>query len=124
MCAASALRMMSSRISSLSSIISKMPTRPVKPVPWHLSQPAPRQQATVSPSGVVAKLAGGASMFGGEGPMQIGEANAQAVAQALRVAGVRVVGEDLGGTAGRRITFVCRTGEMIIERVGSKPKVL
>ena len=42
--------------------------------------------------GLTAKLAGGANMFGSSGPLQIGDANVEAVAQALRTAGIRVSG--------------------------------
>ena len=39
---------------------------------------------------LTAKLAGGANMFGSSGPLQIGDANVEAVAQALRAAGIRI----------------------------------
>ena len=57
------------------------------------------------PAALVAKLAGGANMFGGSGPLQIGEANAEAVAAALQNAGIRVAGQDVGGSQGRRVDF-------------------
>jgi chemotaxis protein CheD len=74
-------------------------------------------------SGLVAKLAGGANMFSGSGPLQIGDANAQAVLRAVEHAAVRVVGQDLGGTKGRRVTFDCAGGQMKVECVGQPAQV-
>jgi chemotaxis protein CheD len=74
--------------------------------------------------GLTAKLAGGANMFNGSGPLRIGEANAAAAAVALHKAGIRVVGQDLGGTRGRRIEFDCDSGEMIVQSAGQPPRIL
>ena len=73
---------------------------------------------------LTAKLAGGANMFGNSGPLQIGEANAVAVAQALRAAGIRITAQDIGGSRGRRVTFDCAGGEMIVESAGQPTKTL
>ena len=70
------------------------------------------------PHGLTAKLAGGANMFGSSGPLQIGSANMEAVGRALRSAGVRILAQDLGGNRGRRITFDCAGGEMVVESAG------
>jgi len=75
-------------------------------------------------SGLAAKLAGGASMFGHEGPLQIGDANVQAVVEALQKAGGRVAARDVGGRVGRRVTLDCETGQFTIEIVGQPPRVL
>ena len=73
-------------------------------------------------SGLVAKIAGGANMFGVPGgPMQIGEGNAEAVKRLLREHKLRLVGEHLGGSKGRRVTFNCDDGAMVIEIVGTEP---
>ena len=69
-------------------------------------------------SGAIAKLAGGASMFGAGGAMQIGETNLQAVREALRKANLPVVAEHVGGVKGRRITLDAATGKLTIEIVG------
>jgi chemotaxis protein CheD len=74
--------------------------------------------------GLTAKLAGGANMFNGSGPLQIGDANAQAVAAALRKAGIRVAGHDIGGTRGRRVDFDCASGEMIVQCAGQPARTL
>ena len=63
-------------------------------------------------------------MFGSSGPLQIGDANMEAVAQALRTAGIRVAAQDVGGTRGRRVTFDCAGGEMIVESAGQPTKTL
>jgi len=72
----------------------------------------------VASAGLTAKFAGGANMFGGPGPLQIGDANVEAVIEGLKSAGIRVSGKDIGGTAGRRVTFDCSSGEMLIESIG------
>ncbi len=72
-------------------------------------------------TGIVAKIAGGAAMFGGVGPMQIGEINAAAVKKELQAAKVRFAGEHVGGDKGRRITFDCATGDLIVQIVGNEP---
>jgi chemotaxis protein CheD len=73
---------------------------------------------------LTAKFAGGANMFSGSGPLQIGEANAEAVARALDRAGIRIVGQDVGGTKGRRVTFDCASGEMTVECAGRPARSL
>lgn len=82
------------------------------------------KKAGVSTTGLLAKFAGGASMFGGVGPMQIGQVNAEAVTEALKKAGIRIVAQDVGGKSGRRVTFDCQTSEMKVEQVGANPKIL
>ena len=73
---------------------------------------------------LTAKLAGGANMFGSSGPLQIGDANIEAVAQALRAAGIRIAAQDVGGNRGRRVTFECEGGAMIVESAGQPTKTL
>jgi chemotaxis protein CheD len=74
--------------------------------------------------GSAAKLAGGANMFGSSGPLQIGDANIEAVTRALRAAGIRVTAQDVGGSRGRRVTFDCDSGQMVIESAGLPTKTL
>jgi len=73
---------------------------------------------------LTAKLAGGAAMFGSSGPLQIGDANVEAVAFALRSAGIRIAAQDVGGNRGRRVTFECEGGTMIVESAGQPTKTL
>lgn len=102
--------------------------RPAKPgkfvdtaVPWMVrqltAQGAQRDR-------LVAKVAGAASMFRRLGPLRIGDANGQAVMEALRRAGVRVDGTSLGGSKGRRVCFDPASGQLIIEMTGADDKVL
>lgn len=78
-----------------------------------------------SSSGLVAKLAGGANMFGNAtGPMQVGESNINAIVAVLAKYGFRVAAKDLGGGKGRRITVDCRTGLVDVEVVGQHKAVL
>jgi chemotaxis protein CheD len=78
----------------------------------------------VPPQCLTAKFAGGANMFGSTGPLQIGSANADAVAQALQKAGIRVAAHDTGGKLGRRVTFDCQGGSMLIESAGMTAKTI
>ena len=74
--------------------------------------------------GLTAKFAGGANMFNGSGPLQIGNTNADAVAKVLKNAGIRVVGQDVGGTRGRRVEFDCASGKMTIQCAGQPTRIL
>ena len=71
--------------------------------------------------GIIARIAGGASMFGGEGSVRIGDANIEAVEKALRQADISVKARHVGEFRGRRITLDCDTGELIVEVVGALP---
>lgn len=88
----------------------------------HLLELLAKEQAPSA--GLVAKFAGGASMFNASGPMQIGEANIAAVTEQLQAKRIRVAGTHVGGNKGRRITFNVRTGELVVEIVGLPPIVL
>lgn len=70
------------------------------------------------PSSLVAKVAGGACMFGDGKFMQIGESNIQAALQALATAGIPVVGKDVGGNLGRRVCFDLASGSLTVECIG------
>ena len=74
--------------------------------------------------GLTAKFAGGANMFGGSGPLQVGDANAEAVTRALQNAGIHIAGQDVGGTKGRRVIFDCDSGEMTVECAGQPASTL
>jgi chemotaxis protein CheD len=78
----------------------------------------------IQPSAVVAKIAGGACMFGAGGPMQIGDANVEAVLRGLTKAGIRVAGKDVGGTKGRRVALNCSDGTLEIENIGCVSRTL
>lgn len=82
------------------------------------------QSHGTSPHGLIAKYAGGANMFGGRGPLQIGQANAEAVAKAVQQAGIRVAAQDVGGQQGRRVEFDFNTGVMTVQCAGQAARTL
>ncbi len=69
-----------------------------------------------------AKIAGGASMFGGKG-INVGERNVQAVKKWLKHFGVRIVAEDTGGGRARSIEYDLDTGKLLIRKVGGGERV-
>jgi chemotaxis protein CheD len=82
------------------------------------------EKAGAGRTGLVAKMAGGARMFGNDGPLQIGLANIDAVCEALAEAGIRVLASDVGGSKGRRVTFNAGKGDLTIEIIGTPPRVV
>src|SRR6266581_6814059 len=76
---------------------------------------------------LVAKLAGGASMFAQlmtPGSVQMGERNIAAARAALRRAGIPVACEAVGGGAGRSVRFHVMDGRVEIRSVGTNAIVL
>jgi len=73
---------------------------------------------------LVAKVVGGACMFGDKEIGQIGDANVTTVLQSLNNAGVRIAGQDVGGGIGRRIILNCDTGGLTIQIIGRPSFVL
>jgi len=82
------------------------------------------QKHGIPQAGLVAKIAGGACMFQMRGPLQIGEANIQAVRQALTQANIRLAAQHVGGTAGRRIILDCANGTLRVEIAGRTVEIL
>lgn len=75
--------------------------------------------------GLIAKLVGGANMFGSSGPVQIGETNARAVLDMLKKhTTAQVTAKDVGGSKGRRVLFDCSKGEMTVEIAGQPARTL
>ena len=73
------------------------------------------------PRRLVAKLAGGASMFSQlmtPGTIQMGERNIVAARNALRAASIPIVREAVGGERGRSIRFHVKDGRVEIRSVG------
>lgn len=68
--------------------------------------------------GLSAKIVGGASMFQAAEPMNIGRRNAESVEKILAGLGIPVLARDLGGSAGRRLTFDIATGMVTIRIPG------
>jgi len=73
------------------------------------------------PRRIVAKLAGGASMFSQlvtPGTIQMGERNVLASRNALRAADIPILRESVGGERGRSIRFHAQDGRVEIRSVG------
>lgn len=69
---------------------------------------------------ITGRLAGGASMFAALAPpgtLQMGERNLVAARQALRLYGIPLVGEAVGGDFGRTVRFRVRDGRVEISTV-------
>ncbi len=78
-------------------------------------------------SRLCAKLVGGASMFTSllpSGGLQIGERNLLATRAALALAGVPIVGEDVGGGHGRSVYFHALDGRLEVRSVAKGNVVL
>ena len=73
---------------------------------------------------LVAKIAGGADMFGSSGPIQIGQSNITRVRALLKEHRIRMAAEHIGGTKGRRVTFDPDTGALLVEIAGEAPVTL
>ncbi len=79
------------------------------------------------PRRLVAKLAGGASMFSQlvtPGTIQMGERNVMACRSALRAAAVPIVRESVGGERGRSVRFHLKDGRVEIRSVGTNVDVI
>ncbi|MCF6137131.1 chemotaxis protein CheD [Pseudalkalibacillus berkeleyi] len=67
-----------------------------------------KQTFKVSPTQLIAKMAGGAQMFqftGKSEALRVGPRNAEAVKEALEILKIPLVAEDVGGQNGRTIEF-------------------
>jgi chemotaxis protein CheD len=76
---------------------------------------------------IIAKLAGGASLFGtmlaAQG-QQMGPRNVAAARAALASAGIPIVAEETGGNAGRSVVMDVQSGEMTVRSVRGGERVL
>jgi len=85
------------------------------------------KQLGAEPRRLVAKLAGGASMFAAlmmPGTVQMGERNIVAARDALRLAGIPLAREAVGGGAGRSVRFHVSDGRVEIRSVGADAIVI
>lgn len=72
---------------------------------------------------IVAKLAGGASMFKGfQGNLNIGERNCEELKRLLKEKGIEIAAEDTGGTSGRTVTLYPDDGRVVVRRADGKMK--
>ena len=79
------------------------------------------------PRRLVAKLAGGASMFSQlvtPGTIQMGERNVLAARSLLRAAGIPIARESVGGERGRSIRFYVGDGRVEVRSVGADVHVI
>lgn len=76
------------------------------------------------PKRLVAKISGGASMFGTNVDKGIGERNIQAVKERLKKHTIRLASEDVGGTKGRRMILDPASGEVTVQIIGAEPVVI
>ena len=79
------------------------------------------------PRRLVAKLAGGASMFSQlvtPGTIQMGERNVLAARNALRAAEIPILREAVGGERGRTVRFHVKDGRVEIRSVGADAHVI
>lgn len=76
------------------------------------------------PARLTARLVGGASMFSdllAAGAIHIGERNVVACRLSLRKEGIPIVGEAVGGQAGRSLWFDVADGRVTVRSVGHEP---
>ncbi|RJQ55147.1 MAG: chemotaxis protein CheD [Actinobacteria bacterium] len=66
---------------------------------------------------ITAKIVGGAQMFADDSMASIGERNVFAVKALLKKTGIRVSGEDTGGSHARTIEFDTGTGQVLSRSV-------
>ncbi|MFI5310485.1 MAG: chemotaxis protein CheD [Gemmatimonadales bacterium] len=74
----------------------------------------------------VAKLAGGAGLFGTtlSGSGRVGARNIEASRAALRAANVPIIAEDVGGASGRTVSFDVASGKLNVRVVRGGERVL
>ena len=78
-------------------------------------------------SRLVAKIAGGATMFQVQSRnemMKIGERNVQATIEKLKELNIKLLAQDTGENFGRTVTFYPETGEFHIRAVGKSQKII
>ena len=75
---------------------------------------------------VVAKIAGGATMFAmsSRTNLNVGERNVEAVKAKLKELGIPILSEDTGLNFGRTVIFYPETGDYVIKAVGKPEKVI
>lgn len=77
---------------------------------------------------LVAKIAGGATMFAFQGKasesMQVGQRNVSAVKDRLKALGIPILAEDTGLNYGRTVIFYPESGDYVIRAVGKPEKVI
>ena len=83
--------------------------------------------AGASKTRLVAKIAGGATMFTFQGKndmMQVGDRNVEAVKKKLKEISIPILAQDTGKNYGRTVTFYPETGEFHIRAVGKSESII
>lgn len=78
-------------------------------------------------SRIVAKIAGGATMFTFQGKsdmVQVGDRNVEASKLKLKKLNIPILAQDTGANYGRTVTFYPETGDFHIRAVGKKETVI
>lgn len=77
---------------------------------------------------IVAKIAGGATMFKFEGSanstMQVGQRNVEAVKAKLNAMKIQILAEDTGKNYGRTVIFYPETGDFHVKAVGRSISII
>ncbi len=75
---------------------------------------------------MVAKIAGGATMFAvsSRASLNVGEKNVEAVKKVLKEKGIPILAEDTGLNFGRTVIFYPETGDYVIRAVGKPEKTI
>jgi len=74
---------------------------------------------------LVAKIAGGAQMFAFQNAtdiMRVGSRNAEAAKKILKAQGIKIIGEDTGGTYGRTVSIDLNTGVYKVKTIDKGEK--
>ncbi len=85
------------------------------------------EAAGASRNRIVAKIAGGATMFQVQGRgniMKIGERNVQATIEKLKELHIAILAQDTGENFGRTVTFYPESGEFHIRAIGQSQKII
>ncbi len=73
---------------------------------------------------LVAKLVGGAAMFGAQNNNGLGDRNVEVARDRLTQHGIPILAEAVGGTKGRKFFVDPDSGEAIVEIIGQKREVI
>ncbi len=85
------------------------------------------QDRGASLENIVAKVAGGARMFSydeNDKEESIGEQNLAGVRKLMKKKGIKVKGEDTGGSHGRSVEFYLDTGKLVVKALGREDKLI
>lgn len=89
----------------------------------HLIELLQKEGAVISR--VVAKIAGGASMFGSGGSaFMVGQQNQEAVLTILNARRICLIAQHVGGTKGRRVILQASSGQLTVEVAGQTAEIV